>query len=282
MYPGLRRISRMTRINPRVRMAMRAYNIGRRVVPTVRRGLLMRKRLRTGMRGLNNFRKKRRLLYTIGERIGSGTTNRTEQEGQLGGAGAVATRTLYQLDLFDNFNKSAGAMGADDRLTDKINLRGVKMCWHFRNLSTGSTQPLQVHLAVVSKKADDGTNVSNTDFFRSQGGNNRFKDFDNALTGMEFQCLPINTDLYNIHKHQRFMLRPGAETSAPHNREIDFYMPIKRQLRFDDTSSVAEGKHMHVVVWCDFPEQAGGSAGLPSICRADYRIVKYFRQQQLS
>jgi len=134
--------------------------------------------------------------------------------------------------------------GTRDRLRDTINFNGVRLCMELQNtLFT----PLYVNVACISSK--DGSVPIVANFFRASDGS-RSKNFSTALSGNELHCLPINTDIYAVHMHKRFLL-PAANgnTGLPY-RFNKRYIKIKRKIRFEGAGStqVADG-NLYLVHW---------------------------------
>lgn len=234
------------------------------------------KRARAAMR---NRRKKRRVMRRVGENIGTSNARVENLEQSF----PLSSKTLHQVQLLNILKTTAFTDKTDSRLKDVINMRGIKFCIHFRN-TLSSNLRIHGHVAIVSCKnePDDGV-IPTQKFFRSQGETNtRHVDFNAALlTGLDFNCLPINTDLYNVHKHKRFVLGPASSSEGRDHRMIEFWMPIRRQIRYQTTGSTPEGKNMYMLIWfTNAEEPAGAPAGNPisNMVEVDYRLTKWFRQ----
>lgn len=242
-------------------------------------GRVIGKGVKRARAAIRNRRKKRRVMKRVGERIGSSNARveNLEQTFNLG------TKTLHQVPLLDLIKSTSFNDATDARLRDVVNMRGIKFCIHMRN-TINTNRRLHGHVAIVSCKnePDDGI-IPTQKFFRSQGENNtRAQDFNTfQLTGLDVRCLPINTDLYNVHKHKRFSLAPSTSTEGRDERMQEFWMPIRRQLRYQNNSQKPEGKNMYMLMWfSDVEETSGAPAGnpIPDAVKVDYRLTKWFRQ----
>lgn len=169
----------------------------------------------------------------------------------------------------------------DRRIRKQINLRGFKICCEFRN---AQSDPMYLNVAVLAPK--QSATVDTTDFFRDDGNSDdRAVNFSNlTLNSMQFHCLGINTDEYVILKHRRYRLTPAGgatEYQAASGRNymnIDWYIPIKRQLRYQSTSGSPESGQMFLVYWCAI--YGGGLTGTVSATAMErtIRTTAYFRE----
>lgn len=185
------------------------------------------------------------------------------------------TRTIYSFELTD----LGEGYDRDQRLRKIINLRGFKICLELLNKASNS---LYVNVAVLSPKDSNG-GISATSFFR---GNDyaRGIDFGNALNGLEFHCLPINTDKYNILSHQRYQLVSGTGTGTTvdlqsrNHTTLDFYVKLNRQLRYDSGSSTPTDGAVYLVVWCDTFGAQTAQTPVAAQLQMTRRAVTYFRE----
>lgn len=259
-----------TRSHPYFRYASAArtaYRVAKRASPYVKMAYRSyRKRKRS------NLRRKRMVRRRIGERVGSGGSKR----GATNATNALATRTMYQIGLMS----ITRGTNVDNRLRDIVNFRGVKICMSFKSLTTD--RRLFLNVAVVSGKSlSQNTIPPNAEFFRSSGGSTlgRGQDFSNTLTALQFHCLPINTDLYNIHSHKRIILEPGNSAIAKGAKTISWYEKFNRQIRYDDsTSGGAPTKQAWLVYWLDQENNGSGTTSVASVVDSQVHIVKYFRE----
>jgi len=214
----------------------------------------------------------------IGEEQGTSTTKRDRTffiENQ-----ALSTRTLYVRNLTDIERTTTNDI--DKRQRDIVNFRGVKLCFEIENNNT--TVPLIWHYAVISPKGSntDVSNVGNK-LFRASEGNQRFTSFGTALSSIEFDCLPINSDRWVILTHKKFMLggrsNPGADQQTWF-RTIQDYVKVNRQLRYNDDATVGVQCETPIlcVWWCDYFSTAGGTSIVPSALQVSERHINYWNE----
>jgi len=190
------------------------------------------------------------------------------------------TRTLYTSSLCE----IPKGTEINERMRKHVNLRGFKVCFELLNLQT---DPLYLNIAVIAPKATNNqSSPSTTDFFRDTSAN-RARDFDIALSGLEFHCLPINTDDYVVLKHKRFRLGPapatGASTITQNNsnnyKNVDWYVRLNRQVRWNqpEDDKPTDGD-VYVVHWADKMFASAASAQVSSAYGVTKRFVTYFRE----
>lgn len=188
------------------------------------------------------------------------------------------TRTLYSHPLTE-IDQGTNINERERRLA---NIRGWKICMEVKNLRN---IPLYVNIAILCPKAgtlSSGTSV--TDFFRASQGPDRAVDFDTNLSGLEFHCLPINTDRYAILKHKRTRLvamASGGDTVALNGysyMNVDWYIPLKRQIRYDGaTGDKIEAGKTFLVYWFDGFSTNAVTAAVVAAAQTSVRAVAYFR-----
>lgn len=210
----------------------------------------------------------------IGRSTGMGNAKRS--------VGSVAdvhsTRTLQQLNLVALSKTSTNEI--DKRQRDLIDFVGTKVCMQMAN---ETTDPLTVNVAVIHPK--DIQTVDGSNFFRAYG-TKRGQDFSVSLSGNEMHCLPINADIYTILKHYRFTLDAveGAQnftsTNGKSYRELSFYVPLKRQLRYvsEGDTTLAETGNVYLVWWCDKFLSAATTSPTASAMAVDVKAYKYFKE----
>lgn len=191
-----------------------------------------------------------------------------------------STRTLYDRGLFSGIVRG---QNLNNRERNIIDVRGVRVCMELHNTSTSH---LLFNIAVISPKAAaDAIAITSTNFFRSEDNtDSRGDDFADALTSNEFHCLPINTDLYTVLKHQRMVLAPApgdATTFQSNTRDnyttLQFWVPIKRQIRYENSTGEPVDGNCFVVYWADQAMKAGGTTAVPSY-EVTERFLTYFRE----
>jgi len=194
-------------------------------------------------------------------------------------------RTLYWFDM----------SGADKSTNNEINrrqrdimqLRGFKVCMSLHN--TG-VDPCLVNIAVISPKginsglgtggSGNATNIP--DFFRGHA-NDRAIDFNTGISAMQFHCLPINTDRWNVLAHSRFTMAPEGGTGefntqqGPNYKTWMRYYKINRQIRFRDTGQ--SENPVYFCYWYDrFQAISTVIAGTQTDIGAQREFVTYFRE----
>lgn len=190
-----------------------------------------------------------------------------------------STRTLYSTALC-NIPKGDER---NQREKTVVNIRGFKLCLEVKNLTQ---EPMYVNIAVISPKAAaDAAAIPGPEFFRAEdNADRRGTNFVNGLSSSEFHCLPINTDLYTILKHQRLMLIPGSETDPTTNsaegksyEAINMWIPLRRQLRYDAPNSAPTDGQVFLVYWFTKFGEPGGVTPTTNAVKFTERVVTYFR-----
>jgi len=196
------------------------------------------------------------------------------------------SNTLNGESVLQIVRKSTTTQKLTDRDSDVIYLSGVKINAVFLNQQTATgDNALYLNCALISAKAGQ-TTVSTGDFFTSGAGTNRSSNFDNvALTAYERHTLPINSDNYVVHWHKRFVLHSAQNTYArpdtntvPKILELNQYVPIKRQIRFDSATGAAETP-MFFLHWVGIRGEAASDpvVATTNIYAFEKNIVTYFR-----
>lgn len=188
----------------------------------------------------------------------------------------MSPESLLQIPLL-NVTKVGGSTAYDRRLMDQLNFRGIKICMNFRAEGALGTAKAFMNVAVISPKADltSAAVIPNTDFFRNPTGNDRGINFgDLQLEYMDYYCSAINTDKYHVHTRKKFMVGPSNSTEGGKEKFLDFYIPLKRQIRYQSGTNNPEGKNLYLVWW--FSASDGGTP-LDSV-RYSYRVTRYFKE----
>lgn len=263
---------------------IRMYNTGRAAAPYARAAISLFKK-RQYMRwspkkaAAKNKKKKRANMRKVGERVG---TSNAKHATDYYNDQNWSSQTLYQFPLLNLTKASTDAY--DRRVVDIVNMRGIKFCINIRrNPDTVGSNALNdakiyCNLAIISPKAnlESSEVVPTTDFFRSTGGT-RSVNFDNVtLRPLDYRCNPINTDLYNVHKHMRFML--GIKESFIETDQVtkEWYWPIKRQIRYENATANPVGKQVYLLFWC--ANSAEGTANTANVCKGEIKMIKYYRE----
>lgn len=279
--PLARRGLRAASYHPYARHASRAltaYRYGRAAYPYVRSAVNMYKSRRAGRAKISNRAKKRAAMRRVGNPVGSSSAKWDQLKVGLTN---MSPEVLNQLPLLDITKVLSTVPGSpyNRRMSDQINMRGIKFCMNFRVESAMGTAKAWMNIAVISPKTDltSSSIIPNTEFFRHPTGDRRDIDFnDPSLNNVDYRCCGINTDRYNVHKRQVLTLGPTQSTEGFKERYLEFYMPIKRQVRYQDSSSFPEGKNMYLVWW--FSTSDGGTPA--NSIRFQYSVKRYFRDTQ--
>lgn len=229
-----------------------------------------------GARKIASWYKKRKARTKIGERVGTSNAKRTVelQTNIINGD----SRTLYTTHLTScNYGDDT-----NQRERNVVNFKGFKLCMMHRNQTA---VPIYFNMAVISRKGGDMALTPNaTDFFRAHNVN-RSKDFNDNLTAMEFHCSPINTDMYTVLKHKRYIMAPKNNSSVNWQsrvgqswRNVDWYVKLNRQLRFDtNADTVPQSGACWLVYWCDTLEANSTSTAVSAALGSQFYLVTYWR-----
>lgn len=119
-----------------------------------------------------------------------------------------------------------------------VNVAGIKLCFNLHNISGEADTNVYVNIAILRPR--NTQSITGVEFFRGIG-NIRGTDFTDTLNGLQLHCLPINEDKFEIFMHKRLMLgKDYGDTNHPPFQTIEDYLPLKRQLRFDNQSNFAQ------------------------------------------
>jgi hypothetical protein len=144
--------------------------------------------------------------------------------------------------------------------------------------NVGSSDKVYANVAIISPKDMTAANtVSLNNFFKSNGAT-RCQDFSTVLPAIDFRCLAISTDQHDILKHKRMILGPNTSTEGGNSRTFNFYVPMKRQIRYDATGNTPAGKEAFLVYWFDQEHAAGGSPQVAGIIESQISITRYWKE----
>lgn len=228
-----------------------------------------------GSKGSNYRRKSRqtRGINRVGEPIGSASAKWDSLNADYANLSPLA---LQQLQLL-NIVKVGGSTDYDTRLHDQLNFRGIKICMNFRAEGALGTAKAHMNVAVISPKADlfSSNNITSSEFFRDPSGQNRAVDFgDPALLDLDYHCSAINSDKYTIHKRMKFDVGPSGSTEGNKEKFVEFYLPVKRQIRYNNGTQFPVGKNMYLIWW--YSASDGGTPA--NAVRFSYRVTRYFKE----
>lgn len=215
-------------------------------------GWRMRKFYKRYPRARNYYGKSRRLLAKkarfsrrqIGERVGIDNAKHTiisQASGSLSFDRAMTSQELTDI--------SQGT-GENFRLRRLINMRGWKICMEFINFGT---EACYLNVAVLHHKQLE--TVETSDFFGNKGYERAIDFGDPSLDALQYHCLPINTDNYVILRHKRYKLVAGTQSggtndlTGSNHMNLNWYVPLKRQLRYDQDGTAVESGQCWLVYW---------------------------------
>lgn len=191
-----------------------------------------------------------------------------------------ATRLLYNIDITEI--PGSVSPGINQRERDCAYVLGSSIRLQFANRKT---YPHFFNIAVISPKTSNnvlngGSDTSIPQFFRAHTSA-RSQSFSAALTSLEHRTLPINTDVYNVYRHFRFVLHTNAGSTGYPSGAMqswctkDFYFKINRRLNYV-TSSPKSTTPVWLVWWCDQIEQGTGGLPINESFWFQAQVVTYF------
>jgi len=234
------------------------------------------KRMRRSFRSRKPMKKRARFSPRM---VGMPVNSTTSKANLIANDGAIVrnSRTLYTLDV-TSLNQGPAI---NQRLRQHANIRGFKICMEVKSTSNF---PVYFNCAVLAPKSTTSNTVETTEFFRTHT-DARSVNFNNALTGMEFHCLPINSDNYTILRHKRYVLTTQGAPASTFNRQfgtswlnLDWYVPLKRQARYiqGESATPTDGRTFHVFWFSEFNGATG--TGPAAVATAAIRTVVYYRE----
>lgn len=282
----MRYIRLPTRKRSRAISSMAGRRVRRRIGSGLTRAMVRRRFLtragrwiaaaQLGGAAISAIRARRR----TGNRIGSSDAKRKVQD-----VSNTVGRNSFQQYVIDLTALGAAADGRDTREKSATNISGWKIWFDVRAVTE---TPTYFNMAVISPKTS--TTVGLPDFFRTAGAQ-RAVAFDSTANNAQFMYhAPINTDVYNIMWHYRTRLA-GNKDSSPGSvvdyssggtsyKTIEKWIPFKRQLRFDlTTSTVPQDGRVYLVFWGNKMFDNSPLAQLQTFDTV-HRIVTYFRDAQ--
>lgn len=229
---------------------------------------------KAGRRWIQKRRKRQRIAgrSRIGQKIGSTNSKRTET--LLSGSSSLSTNTLYTT-VLSYPSKDTNAIHNRDR--NVINLTGFKICIEISSKFLDANQPgLYCNVALVTQRENPGSQTFNSDhFFRNTtNSSTRDRSFATTTKSLDFRCLPINPERYNILMHKRLFLGAKDDGRISGHRLIEQWMPIRRQISFD-ADNVASC-YFFVLKWFTLPN-TDTATPTTSVVDVQQRIVTYFR-----
>lgn len=250
----------------------------------------MRRRRRTGY-----YRPRRRVRRTrrnfsiarqrrqIGRPVGVGSS-RTQILNEIPTNSSSRNFNLVSTPLTEITQAGSAAEICVGRLSNKVFVSGFRICMQV-NLkdsvsATVKREPFVFNFAVVSAKRGGAPTATN--FLRGEGEESGI-NLDTQRNGMQLACASINTDLYSILMHKRIKLWNQTQSSLTNDRARmlnwgpnEFWIPLRRQLTFEDQSSSAND-NIYIVHWGDFADTQAFAASVTSAYDMQLRVITYYR-----
>lgn len=224
-------------------------------------------------RGRNARTKYVNRLRGLGEVAGTDTSKRSEIATDGWQLKAQNTLHIQRIALLP---QDATKINARNRQT--IYLGGFKVCMQFDHV-VGSNY--YCNLAVVAGKFRG--EITGTDFFRGNG-ENRQLDFTASITAFDRHCLPLNSDEFHVLKHIRFDLHADVNENpeSTKQRRFEFYVPVNRQIRYEDSTSVFPETDFALCYWFGEKGQNNVASQDTSVSplRVEYKVIQFFREPQ--
>jgi len=196
----------------------------------------------------------------IGDRVGTASTKEYLTASEQGPLDSRVMQVSSILGL-----PASSTNDVNERQRNVINLRGWKMYMRFDRVDTGNTasaaQNLHLNIAVLCPRHDkDVANVEDN-FFRDGTQNDRALDFNPTTSRHDplvYCRYPINPDQFTILKHKRYKLGRTITTNSEADANKDstltlkWWIPLKRQIRYNGTISTSHQENVFLCMWYDF------------------------------
>ena len=232
-----------------------AYRVGSKLYYGRNRGRVMR-------RGMRTARKYRRIARGKRQRFGRSTFGFSP--------GSQLTRRHLAVETY-NYSLNTRVLNVNDltqiaqgpnlnqREYDMIYVSGYKISMQLRS---GRPDPSMFHVALIAPREYCGvaeTPNFQENFFRGFE-QTRGIDFSTALASQQFHEYPINSDKFHIFWHKRFVIGPEDTTSPVEEYNVGVsknwkwikkYVPIKRQIRFENGTAGSATNRIYLVQWGD-------------------------------
>lgn len=168
-----------------------------------------------------------------------------------------STNSLYSYSMSTLDKTSTNNISGRQR--DVVNIKGVKFVFNLHNLSQDTA--LQINYAVIIPKnnrvlTNGSTSVG--DFFRNEySTSERSTDFNTSVIGRDKHTLPINADEFYVLTHKKYTVNPerlGAgdpsfSWNKPNYLMDEMYIPINKQVRYNDLDNEPERGRIYFVMW---------------------------------
>ena len=196
---------------------------------------------------------------------------------------ALRQKFLYS----SNFIQLARGIDQNQRQSARIFVKGFKVCLQVTNRGTVDHS---FHWAIIQEKSPADNTVLSSNFFRdTTNTTGRYVDFVQNTTSDTWDfnqiCCPINADRFQIITHRKTIIGQRKPASAPSadqhglgeskwNRMYDLYIPIKRNIVFENAGALTQNKKWWFVMWC-MPIDAADYQTGESVAGTLYTSMKF-------
>lgn len=239
------------------------------------------------------YRKKMRM---IGERVGFGTTKKTETYR------STSTRNLNNnslhirnLTLIRREGAGLSVEDINERQRDIINYRGCQVQLEIKN---NSNVPCYLNWALISQKSDitpqlsdnSGTLTGQTsviDFFRQYHEGRAVNFYETGFTSIDTISRPINPDEFLVLKRgKRLLWKNDLDGDLSWQRDggasnymfMKKYFPMKRQLRYKGTAATDCVTKVHFVFWFTRAYDNAPMSQVTANCGVLERYTAYWKE----
>jgi len=215
----------------------------------------------------------------VGEQVGSGGSKRNIQHWD---AGDLFTKDLYSQDITELAKTSTNEINKRQR--DIINLRGLE--WRLDLTTIANTAAdLIVNYAIISPKhgayvrdSATPTNVKVDDFFRGYSLT-RATNFSAGLSSNFLANGVINSDIFTVLMHKKVQMGSNtARNTTPTSRSLKGYLPIKRQIRYDDGTKSSCNSPIFFVAWQTPVATLDIDTSVGVGCKIQFERIIYFKE----
>ena len=226
---------------------------------------------------MNRYKASRGRAQEIGEPVGSGGAKRSIQ---LHDVTDFPTKTLYSHEVTEIGKSSINSI--NQRQRDIINLRGVKYILEL-NSTSNDLRPSIVNYAMISPKGGANvrdpvtpSSVTTVDFFRGFQ-TTRSQNFADTFSSVYLNQGVINSDKYNILMHKKCFIGGGNDTT-PRAKHITGYIPVNRQIRYDDGAINSCNSPIFFVAWQSFITDLATNSATPAVMSIAFERICYFKE----
>lgn len=142
----------------------------------------------------------------------------------------------------------------NNRLTNRIYVKGIKVCFEIINTTN---IPTEFHWAIIQGKETESEQDVRTDFFRADNGTggDTLTFSNGGAYDIRYKCNPLNPANKRIITHRKVLIGGiTASGDSVHERKYFFkhdkYYPIKRTVHFDNNNDIINEKPWNLVFWC--------------------------------